>query len=156
MRNKAIKNIQKGLNRLAYITKAEPKTTVESVATYKNAIPKMLGISSQLRVLHWQTRVYAEHKALGDYYETFNGLLDEFIETFQGQFGTIEVAPGNMSLFNYTDIGRFFGDIQGYVRSISETIQIVYDSMPQSDDLKNIMDELVGETNKLSYLLTLK
>ena len=38
---------------------------------------------------HLGTRSYAEHMALGEFYEALDGKVDEIVETYQGCFGMI-------------------------------------------------------------------
>ena len=52
-------------------------------------ITNFLSIQSQLKVLHWQTKSYAEHKAFGKLYDALDGLFDTFIEVYMGKYGTI-------------------------------------------------------------------
>lgn len=42
---------------------------------------------------HLQTRSFAEHKALNEFYDEVVGLADSFAETYQGIFGIIEQYP---------------------------------------------------------------
>jgi hypothetical protein len=44
-------------------------------------------------IAHLQTRSYAEHKALNDFYDGIVGIADEFAETYQGMFGLIGEYP---------------------------------------------------------------
>ena len=44
-----------------------------------------LKIQNQLRIFHWQTSKYTQHKAFGKAYEHFDGLIDEFVEVFMGK-----------------------------------------------------------------------
>jgi hypothetical protein len=46
---------------------------------------EMLEASAQAKVFHWQTSSFAEHDALGEFYEGFNNLMDRFIESYQEQ-----------------------------------------------------------------------
>lgn len=41
-------------------------------------------------VLHLQTRSYAEHKALNEFYDEIVGLTDSFAEAYQGEYGLIK------------------------------------------------------------------
>lgn len=41
-------------------------------------------------VLHLQTRSYAEHKALNEFYDGIVDLTDAFAEAYQGEYGLIE------------------------------------------------------------------
>jgi DNA-binding ferritin-like protein len=45
-------------------------------------ITKFLTLHNQLKVYHWQTDSYAQHKALGDAYEAFDEYIDRFVEEF--------------------------------------------------------------------------
>ena len=38
---------------------------------------------------HWNTRSYAAHVALGDFYDAVIDKIDAFVEAYQGQFGLI-------------------------------------------------------------------
>ena len=40
---------------------------------------------NDIQSYHWQTRSYAEHEALGEFYTKYNELNDRFVETWQGK-----------------------------------------------------------------------
>ena len=42
-------------------------------------------------ISHWKTKKYAEHAALGDFYEEVITLLDDVVECYQGMFGLIDI-----------------------------------------------------------------
>ena len=44
-------------------------------------------------VAHFQTRSYAEHKALNEFYDEIVDATDDFAETYQGVFGLIPDFP---------------------------------------------------------------
>jgi hypothetical protein len=44
-------------------------------------------------VAHFQTRSYAEHKALNEFYDEIVDATDDFAETYQGIFGLIPEFP---------------------------------------------------------------
>jgi hypothetical protein len=48
-------------------------------------ISPFLKIQQQLRIFHWQTESYAQHKAFGKAYEALDGLIDDFVEVYMGQ-----------------------------------------------------------------------
>ena len=39
-----------------------------------------LGVQSQLKILHWQTKQYARHMAFGSTYDELDELIDAFVE----------------------------------------------------------------------------
>lgn len=60
-------------------------------------IARMLAIRDASHVAHWAAKgpgSYAQHVALGEFYDGLIDLLDNYVETYQGYFGLIgEVKP---------------------------------------------------------------
>jgi hypothetical protein len=117
-------------------------------------IKKLVEIQQQLRFLHWQTKSYAKHQAYGGIYSELDGLIDSFVETCMGKHGRPSYSGG------YTLEGQDIDElsIQEFVdSSVSFLIGLTEKYDGKSDtDLLNIRDEMLGEFNKLKYLLTLK
>ncbi len=114
-----------------------------------------LEIQSQFKILHWQTKGYARHNAFGSIYGTLDGLIDNFIEISMGKFGRFVLEEGDKSLNldNLQDVNivQFLQEIKGFIISLTKELD------PESDtDLLNLKDEMLGEINKLAYLLTLE
>ena len=112
-------------------------------------------LQQQFRVLHWQTKSYARHNAYGGIYDALKDLIDGFIEVYMGKYGRVEFASGEgtIVLKNTNDLGlnEFLNQNLEFLMSLSNSLD------PQKDtDLLNIRDEMLGEINKLKYLLTLK
>lgn len=117
-------------------------------------IKKLVEIQQQLRFLHWQTKSYAKHQAYGGIYSSLDGLIDTFVETCMGKHGRPSYSGG------YTLEGQDIDElsIQEFVDgTVSFLIGLTekYDEKADTD-LLNIRDEMLGEFNKLKYLLTLK
>lgn len=114
-----------------------------------------LEIQSQFKIMHWQTKGYARHNAFGSIYGTLDGLVDTFVEIAMGKFGRF-VLEGNdksLNLDNLQDINivDFLQEIKRFLISLSNELD------PNNDtDLINLKDEMLGEINKLAYLLTLE
>lgn len=114
-------------------------------------VDKLLGLQNQLRMYHWGTSSYAEHKALGKAYEGLDALIDTFVETWMGVHGK-GLGDVKLSLREYTrgspevllnQAAEFFkGEMAGAVEG--------------NTDLSNIRDEMLGLVNQTKYLLTLK
>ena len=49
---------------------------------------------TQAHILHLTTRSYAQHTALGCFYDEIVGLADAFAETYIGEYGLIDRYPG--------------------------------------------------------------
>lgn len=114
-----------------------------------------LEILSQVRVYHWQSFGYAEHTALGSYYDTMSDLIDTFVESYQGQFGRVFVDVSKLELEDMKEysIINYINDTARWLREFKRKLN---DSDAYNTNaLQNMLDEMVGETDKLKYLLTL-
>lgn len=111
-------------------------------------------LQEQFRILHWQTKSFARHKAYGEIYDSFNELIDQFIEIYMGKYGRVEFTSGegSITLKNTSALGlnEFLNSNLEYLMGLSDKLN------PKKDtDLLNLRDEMMGEINKLKYLLTL-
>ena len=108
-------------------------------------------LRTQIHIFHLQTKSYAEHKALDEFYSTIIGLLDDFAEAYQGRSGRIKLAKNSESIENYTEgkpakhLTVFLKDTEAMKKSLGE----------KPSDLQNILDEVIALINKTLYLLTL-
>ena len=44
---------------------------------------------NQAHLEHWNTKSYAEHMALGEFYDEVIDRVDDFVESYQGYFGLV-------------------------------------------------------------------
>ena len=115
-------------------------------------ISPLLRIQNQLRIFHWQTTSYAQHKAFGKAYEDLGDLIDSFVELYIGKYGKVKAKlTYNIELDNLED--NFLDYINNYIEyfiSLNSELDNEKDT-----DLLNIRDEMLGVLNQLKYLLTL-
>jgi len=111
-----------------------------------------LRIQNQLRIFHWQSESYAQHKAFGKAYEQLDGHIDKFIEVYMGKYGKSRAKIAyNIELENLDD--QYSTTLDSYIEyliSLNNELDGVMDS-----DLLNIRDEMLTVLNRLKYLLTL-
>ena len=114
-----------------------------------------LGLDAQFKILHWQTKGYARHKAFDEIISTLKDLTDEFVETSMGKTGRFVLDDSNktISIVNLSEL-----NIVEFLQQIkSKLIGLSTELSPEKDtDLLNIRDEMLGSINKLAYLLTLE
>jgi len=116
-----------------------------------NVITPLVQFQQQLRIFHWQTDSYAQHKAFGKAYEDLDDLVDTFVETYMGIFGrskptttfVLELKPLTTSNVDLS-IEHFLDYLKDMDREISD-----------KTDLLNIRDEIIGLANHLKYRLSL-
>ena len=100
----------------------------------------------QIHHLHHITASYAEHKALGKFYEAWDGLLDTFIETYQGKYGLV-VGSGLVKF----DSSNAVSCIEYAKEELNKAPIDISDN-----DLQNIIADMIGLCNHTLYLLSLK
>ena len=99
---------------------------------------------------HWKTKSYAEHKALGEFYDGVLDLIDGFVEQYQGYYG------GRMNI-QRADTGNIT-DIREALEDRTEWIESYRYEICEEDEtsLQNTIDEVVRLYQSTQYLLTLE
>ena len=119
-----------------------------------NFIQTNINYLNNIQSYHWQTELYSEHEALGEYYTNFNKLNDEFVETLQGKSNerikfSAELRPG---ILNYADVEIVKSEVQKTADRINEINKEVDGQI----DLQSILEDMLLSTNQLLYHLSLK
>lgn len=109
-------------------------------------------MQNQFRVFHWQTQSYAQHQAFGNAYETLDGLIDEFVEIYQGKNGIVKPGEGFKIKLENLD-GSPSDMIDVFIEFLQNDLPNQLDE--NDTDLLNIRDEMMGLLNKTKYLLML-
>jgi hypothetical protein len=109
----------------------------------------------QVKLYHWQTHLYARHKATDEVITALDGLIDLYVEVYMGKYGrpTITRTTNTIQIKNMADktAMKFIKDCLEYIngpltRSLKAT----------DTELINVKDEMLAELNKLLYLFSLK
>lgn len=119
-----------------------------------NVILNLLKLQLQLRILHWQTDKFSEHKAFGKAYEDLDGLIDELVEVHQGKYGIITYEAPNIEFVNYGELL-----VEEALKEVTDYLSVEFNTLHDSEkdtDCMNIRDSILAVVNKLKYLLTLK
>lgn len=113
-----------------------------------------LTLQAQLKIMHWQTKGYARHKALDDTLGELYDLVDQFVEEAMGKYGRFKLdnSTKNLKLYNLGEM-----DVKSFTKSTCDALHQYNQQFEESDtNLMNIRDEMLGLFNKLQYLLTLE
>jgi hypothetical protein len=116
----------------------------------------LLHINAQVKVFHWQTDSYAQHEAFGNYYEVMDELTDTFVESYQGKYCRIDLE--GEECFNISLKGFHIAHLEVFLNEVCDFLcEMLPSTFSENDsELFNLVDEMVSETNKLKYLLTLR
>ena len=118
---------------------------------------KFIQMLNIIKIYHWKTLSYPQHKATDELYESFNGRMDEFVETMLGKTGKRFNLSSTRSIpfYDYANIVKFKQCIESFKLYLVNMSNASYFKNPENSDLLNIRDEILGDLNKFTYLLTL-
>jgi DNA-binding ferritin-like protein len=131
------------------------KTIDGSKFVDKNAIVKVfIDMLTMIKIYHWNTRSYAQHKATDELYDRLGSNVDKFIEVLLGKqedrfshlSTTIPLATTKPKEFKH----RLY-----WFRDYLVHLNRVFRSAEHSD-LLSIRDDILADLNQFLYLMTLK
>ena len=120
-----------------------------------------LEVRTQMKLYHWKTKKYARHKATDRFLETFEPLVDRFVEAAQGILAVENDRIKNFNCLSHaqqTVVGIFYVPItdanaKEWLFQFRTHMSMV--ELPQSE-LAQIRDDMLEITDVTLYLFTLK
>ena len=111
-----------------------------------------LQLRNQIKLYHWQTRVYARHIATDTILEKLEERIDNFVEVYLGKYGRPRLTGKNatFSLQNLTEAGAV-----RMIKAAIKYVQGMHKQVQTQSDLINILDDILKELGQLIYLFTL-
>lgn len=108
----------------------------------------LLGLQTDIKMFHWQTRSYAVHVETGKLFDSIIALTDTFIEQYMGTYGRPRMAASaSVPLRNMTKAAL--------VAALKSAMTQLASVVPTDTHLQNLKDEINGELAKALFLLTL-
>jgi hypothetical protein len=139
-------------------TNKATKTLRNNKTSYspQQIVTTFLQMLNTVKLYHWKTSNYAEHKATDELYTNLNLNIDTFVEVMLGKTGSRVNLTGHKSipLLDYTNVEDFKKEIARYKMFL--TGMSTDASLNANTDLMNIKDELLSNLNQFTYLLTFK
>jgi DNA-binding ferritin-like protein len=115
----------------------------------------LLTLRNQLKLYHWQTKIYARHKAVDKVLKALDETIDSFVEVYIGKYGRqkLSATQATLKLSNLTDAGA-----TNLCKSAVTYLlkQLTKGLTADDSDLINIRDEMLSQMHQLLYLFTLK
>jgi hypothetical protein len=113
-----------------------------------------LNMREQIKLYHWQTHSFAQHKATDELIDSLDKVIDEYVEVYMGRYGRPKMGARNntIRLQNMTEktMIRFIGECVAYLEG-----PLVKKLKPTDTALVNLRDEMIGDLNRVMYLFTL-
>jgi DNA-binding ferritin-like protein len=107
----------------------------------------------EIKLYHWNTRIYSRHIATDSLFNTLLGLIDTFVEVYIGRYDRPSGESLHLKLKTYNDV-----DMKKLLESFTYFLKDDISKMLKASDtdLLNIRDEILAEVHKTLYLFTLQ
>jgi len=116
-------------------------------------VSTFLEMLNTIKVYHWNTYSYAEHKATDELYAKLNEHIDSFVEVLLGKQGDrLNRLDHQVPMLRYRhtlDFKQKIFQYRDYLTKMNECFDSTADT-----DLLNIRDEILGDINQFLYLMT--
>lgn len=111
---------------------------------------------NMVKLYHWKTHSYAQHKATDELYTKLNEHIDRFIEVLLGKLNKsndrIKMMEKRIDLIDSNNVKDFKSRMFEY-REFLIDFNMHFDSKEDSD-LLNIRDEILADVNQFLYLMS--
>jgi len=108
----------------------------------------LLHAATNTHILHWQTKSYAEHQALGTFYQELPELVDTLAEVIMGKYDiTFEFKDSY-----YTPAATGKAELEALKDYVSEERK----EIPQDSEIQNEVDNIANLINQTLFLLRFK
>lgn len=129
------------------------KSTKKSESELVNHFLELLMI---IKVYHWKTHSYSEHKATDNLYDQLNENIDKFVEIMLGKTNSRLNMKNKSIVFTDPNTKNNLKKIINNYKILLEDKITLYIGLSKNTDLLNIRDEILGNLNQFLYLLTFK
>lgn len=152
-------------NKTLYLKKSSKKMRTRS-RTLKKSFKKTLSNETKSRIVqtflemlntvklyHWKTHSYAQHKATDELYSKLNENIDTFVEILLGKDESrIKMVEKRSRLIDSENTKDFKSRIYEYREFLIDISK--YFDQKRDTDLLNVRDEILGHINQFLYLMT--
>lgn len=135
--------------------KSVRKSCISSKKQKSSIVRTFIDILNTVKIYHWGTHSYAEHKATDELYERLNANIDRFVEVLLGKDESrirgIEQSARSIETKSRTD---FKTRIYQYRRFLSDMDRCL--DSERDSDLMSIRDDILADVNQFLYLMTFR
>jgi hypothetical protein len=144
--------------RIKHIHKKSRRLISSNKYSQQSIVTMFLQMLNTVKLYHWKTSSYAQHKATDELYANLNTNIDTFVEIMLGKTGSRVNLTGQKSipLMDYSNLSNFKQEIEKYKQFMINMTNDKSLNISSNSDLMNVKDEILGNLNQFTYLLTFK
>ena len=128
------------------VEKSEGKVS----GSFVDIVSGMLHSRTQIHIYHLQTKSFAVHKALNDYYDGVVDLFDGLVESYQGKHGIVENYKCD-GYDNYSSVNSAIEYLQKLDKSIEGSRKSIKESFIQNQ-IDTVQELIYSTIYKLKFL----
>jgi hypothetical protein len=120
------------------------------MANYEKPVAQFVAVllhsGTVTHMQHLATKSYAQHIALGEFYNAIIELADTYAEAYSGAYQQIPITA-------YSNDFSVTKDPEAYLQMIKRYVDVHRKDLPDDTALQNIVDEIVGQIDSTLYKL---
>ena len=138
--------------------KTVKKSPSKASSLKANIVRSFLEMLNAIKLYHWKTESYSQHKATDELHEKLSELVDQFVEVLLGKEqksshkNRITMVEKHMRMMDSTGERDFIEKIHHYRTALIDMNQFL--NKKTDSDLLNIRDEMLASINQFLYLLS--
>lgn len=118
----------------------------------KHIVLIFLELLNMVKLFHWQTDYFSIHKTTDQLYDDLSNNIDKYVEVMLGKnMSRPNIQQKSIPLYSFLNLPSFLKQIEKYKKQL---IHLKYSH--EHSDLSNIRDEILGNLNQFTYLLSFK
>ena len=114
-----------------------------------------LEMLTTIKLYHWNTHSYSQHKATDELHGKLSDLVDQFVEVMQGKMfspNRIRIINEEIQAYTPESKNKMVDKILYYIQQLENLNNVFSDT--KDSDLLNIRDEMMGHMNQFLYLFS--
>ncbi len=122
------------------IKRSEPKFTIAQLCV------ELVHSAHVAQIEHWKTKSYAQHMALGDYYEGIPTFADAIAEEYQGLYGIQEYSESKIKSTKFVEYLKQLYDYATNAQKSCDCSNVIN----KVDEAKSLISSTLYKLNNLS------
>ena len=116
-----------------------------------NTIQMFLELINVIKLYHWKTKSFPEHKNTDELYSSLNENIDKFVEVLLGITNSRpQKSVFHINAYNFSSTE----ELKKYISKIKKGLVQMNFLFKNESDLLNIRDEILADIHQFEYLLT--
>ena len=116
-------------------------------------VKKFMELLTMIKLYHWRTQSYSQHKATDELYAKLNENIDRFVEILLGKSSSrIKMLENKMNMYDLETTGELREHLFEYRQFLVDMNRTFHEK--KDTDILSVRDDILADINQFLYLLT--